>query len=202
VRNVRRIVERHPATRGLRPLKAEEWAADRFTVRRPKVLRDPSMLARGVVANITGSRADAVICDDVEVPNTAETAEQRAELRRRLAEIDFVLVPGGLQLYVGTPHALASIYAREARAEAGEERPSPASTGSSCRSSTTRAKAAGRAASPGSGSRACVAAPAPPASPARCCCSRWTGARPGSTPASCAAIAASCSTAAVPAGPR
>jgi hypothetical protein len=29
VRNVRRIVERHPATRGLRPLKAEEWAAAR-----------------------------------------------------------------------------------------------------------------------------------------------------------------------------
>ena len=121
VRNVRRIVERHPAASGLRPLKAEEWAADRFTVRRPRVLRDPSMLARGVVANLTGSRADAVICDDVEVPNTAETAAQRAELRRRLAEIDFVLVPGGLQLYVGTPHALASIYAGEARPEAGDE---------------------------------------------------------------------------------
>lgn len=123
VRNARRIVERHPATRRLRPVRPEEWAADRFTVRRSKVLRDPTMLAHGVGANVTGSRADVVICDDVEVPNTADTAEKRAELRRRLSEIEFVLVPGGLQLYIGTPHAFASIYAAAPRPEAGEERP-------------------------------------------------------------------------------
>jgi hypothetical protein len=123
VRNVRGVVERHPALRGLKPARPQEWAADRFTVRRPRVLRDPSMLARGVAANVTGSRADVVICDDVEVPNTADTAGKREELRRRLAEIEFVLAPGGLQLYAGTPHAFASIYAREAREETGEARP-------------------------------------------------------------------------------
>ena len=123
VRNVRRIVERHPVLRDLKPVRPEEWAADRFTVRRAMVLRDPSMLARGVAANVTGSRADVVICDDVEVPNTADSAGKREELRRRLAEIEFVLAPGGLQLYAGTPHAFASIYAREAREEAGEARP-------------------------------------------------------------------------------
>jgi hypothetical protein len=78
------------------------------------------MLARGIGANITGSRADIVICDDVEVPNTCDTAPKRADLRERLGEIDYVLVPGGLTLYVGTPHTYYSIYAAEGRVEAGE----------------------------------------------------------------------------------
>jgi hypothetical protein len=122
VRQVRGIVERHPFLAGLRPEKAQEWAADRFTVERPGVLRDPSVLARGVSANVTGSRADVVICDDVEVPNTCDTPDKRAELRRRLGEIDYLLVPGGLQLFVGTPHTYFTIYAEAPRSEIGETR--------------------------------------------------------------------------------
>jgi hypothetical protein len=81
VRNVRRILERHPLAQGLRPAAGEEWASDRFTVNRRREHRDPSMLAKGIGANITGSRADVMICDDVEVPNTCDTPAKRAELR-------------------------------------------------------------------------------------------------------------------------
>lgn len=123
VRNVKRVIERHPQTPHLLPARRDQWAADRFTVNRSAELRDPSMLARGITANFTGSRADVVICDDVEVPNTCDGELKRADLRERLAEIDYVLVPGGTQLYVGTPHTYYSIYAREARPEAGEARP-------------------------------------------------------------------------------
>jgi hypothetical protein len=111
VRNVKRIIERHPATRHLVPRRPEQWASDQFTVRRRLTRRDPSLLARGIGANITGSRADVMICDDVEVPNTCATAGRREELRTRLHETSYVLVPGGLQLYVGTPHSHDSIYA-------------------------------------------------------------------------------------------
>ncbi|MBT4891097.1 MAG: phage terminase large subunit, partial [Rhodospirillales bacterium] len=65
----------------------------------------------GIGANITGSRADVVICDDVEVPKTCDTPGKREDLRDRLDEIEYVLVPGGLKLFVGTPHARESIYA-------------------------------------------------------------------------------------------
>ena len=123
VRNVKRIVERHPATAGLKPARKELWSADQFVVERRAELRDPSMLARGLAGNITGSRADVVICDDVEVPNTCDTHGKRADLRARLLEIDYVLVPGGLQLYIGTPHSYYSIYADAAREEAGESKP-------------------------------------------------------------------------------
>jgi len=123
VRNVKRIVERHPLTQGLKPRRRDQWAADQFTVNRPGELRDPSMVAKGIGANITGSRAEMVICDDVEVPNTCDTAPKRADLRERLAEIEYVMVPGGTQLYVGTPHSYYTIYADRARLEAGESRP-------------------------------------------------------------------------------
>lgn len=123
VRNVKRIIERHPLTQGLKPARRDQWAADQFTVTRPGELRDPSMVAKGIGANITGSRAELVICDDVEVPNTCDSAPKRADLRERLAEIDFVLVPGGTQLYVGTPHTFYTIYATEPRRETGETRP-------------------------------------------------------------------------------
>lgn len=123
VRNVKRIIERHPLTKGLKPARREQWASDQFTVNRPGELRDPSMVAKGIGANITGSRAEMIICDDVEVPNTCDSAPKRADLRERLAEIEYVLVPGGSQLYVGTPHSFYTIYAAVARLEAGEQRP-------------------------------------------------------------------------------
>jgi predicted phage terminase large subunit-like protein len=80
-------------------------------------------LARGLTGNLTGTRANIIICDDVEVPNTCSTAAGREQLRHRLAEIDFVLVPTGVQLFVGTPHSYYSIYADRARTEVGEDKP-------------------------------------------------------------------------------
>lgn len=120
VRNVKRIIERHPLTANLKPAHTDHWASDQFTVRRRAELRDPSMLAKGIGANITGLRADVVICDDVEVPNTCDTPPKRADLRARLRELEYVVVPGGLQVFVGTPHTYYSIYADQPRPEVGE----------------------------------------------------------------------------------
>ena len=122
-RNVRRVLERNLLTRHLLPRRREEWAAGQFTVRRDAAHRDPSLLARSIGANITGCRADILICDDVEVPNTAGTQRRREELRERLREASFVLTPDGTQLFIGTPHSYYSIYADEAREELGEGMP-------------------------------------------------------------------------------
>lgn len=123
VRNVKRIIERHPLTQKMKPENPDQWASERFTVRRNMELRDPSMLAKGITSNITGSRADIIICDDVEVPNTCDTVEKREDLRARLSEISFVLVPDGTQLYVGTPHTFYTIYADCPRLDIGEDTP-------------------------------------------------------------------------------
>jgi hypothetical protein len=122
VQNVKRIIEKHPFTKGLKPSKKEEWSSSSFTVNRDLALRDPSVIARGLNGNITGSRADFIICDDVEVPNTCDTSGKRESLREKLAELDYILTPNGFQLYVGTPHNFYTIYAKEIRKEIGEER--------------------------------------------------------------------------------
>jgi hypothetical protein len=110
VAHTRRILERHPLCARLLPEGVEGWAADRFTVVRDAPLRDPSMLGQGLGGNITGMRADMILCDDVEVPGNCDTPGKRAELRERLAEAEFILTPGGLILYAGTPHTEESLY--------------------------------------------------------------------------------------------
>jgi hypothetical protein len=123
VRTVKGIIERHPWCAGLKPRDRQQWGSGAFTIIRRRVGRDPSMQAAGVTANFTGSHADLVICDDVEVPNTCDTAPKREDLRRRLAEIPHVLGPGGTVLYIGTPHTVYSIYARQPQTELGEVEP-------------------------------------------------------------------------------
>lgn len=72
--------------------------------------RNPSMQAAGIMSNITSSRADEVQNDDVEVPRNIATSEAREKLRYRLGEQTHILVPGGRELYIGTPHTHDSLY--------------------------------------------------------------------------------------------
>ena len=106
-----------------------------------------------------------MICDDVEVPNTAGTQHKRLELRERLREASFVLVPDGTQLYIGTPHSYYSIYADEARPELGERGAVP---GELCAHEHPAARpgAAGRLAGPVRGRRRSTGSSATAARPA------------------------------------
>jgi hypothetical protein len=109
VGTVRKIIERHPLCRHL--LGGDgSWAADRFSVKRQGAIREPSMLAQGIGGNVTGARAELIVCDDVEVAGNCDTPGKREELRGRLAECEFILTPGGTILYVGTPHCAESLY--------------------------------------------------------------------------------------------
>lgn len=113
VRNVKRIIEQHPLTKRLKPKRLDQWASDQFTINRDTELRDPSMLAKGLGANITGLRADLIICDDIEVPKNCDTALKRQDMRDKLDELDYILTPDGMQLYIGTPHTFYTIYQTE-----------------------------------------------------------------------------------------
>ncbi len=110
VAHIRHILENHPMCTDLIPQSRKEWSSGRITINRPIGIREPSVICQGVHGNITGMRADLIICDDVEVPNTANTAQKRAALRERLRELDFILSPNGTMIYIGTPHAVDTIY--------------------------------------------------------------------------------------------
>lgn len=110
VAHIKHILENHPMCNDLVPAVKKEWAQGRITVNRPIGIREPSVTCQGIHGNITGLRADLIICDDVEVPNTSNTAQKRETLRERLRELDFILSPTGTMIYIGTPHTLDSIY--------------------------------------------------------------------------------------------
>lgn len=110
VAHIKHILENHPMCKDLVPAVKKEWAQGRITVNRPIGIREPSVTCQGIHGNITGLRADLIICDDVEVPNTSNTAQKRETLRERLRELDFILSPTGTMIYIGTPHTLDSIY--------------------------------------------------------------------------------------------
>jgi len=110
VGHIRHILENHPDCADLVPTGKKEWAAGKLTVARPFGIREPSVVCQGIHGNITGLRSDLIICDDVEVPNTANTAMKRENLRERLRELDFILSPDGAIIYLGTPHATDTIY--------------------------------------------------------------------------------------------
>lgn len=110
VAHIRNILENHPRCVDLIPNVKKEWASNRITINRPIGIREPSVICQGITGNITGMRADLIICDDIEVPNTSNTPAKRTNLRERLRELDFILSPGGTMIYIGTPHTADTIY--------------------------------------------------------------------------------------------
>ncbi len=110
VSHVRHILENHPWCVDMLPTNKKEWSSGRITINRPIGIREPSVICQGIYGNITGMRADLIICDDVEVPNTTNTAQKRNNLRERLRELDFILSPMGTMIYIGTPHSYDTIY--------------------------------------------------------------------------------------------
>lgn len=107
-RDVKRVLKKHPLCRGMLP--DREVAVERFSVEGAEDARNPSVAAHGILSNVTSSRANEVVFDDVEVPKNIRSPESRGLLRNRISESTHILLPNGMKLYIGTPHAHNSIY--------------------------------------------------------------------------------------------
>lgn len=70
----------------------------------------PSVKSVGITGMITGTRADLLIADDVEIPKNSATQGQRDKLSEAVKEFDAILKPAGSILYLGTPQCEASLY--------------------------------------------------------------------------------------------
>ena len=70
----------------------------------------PSVKSVGITGQITGSRADIIIPDDIETPKNSMTQLQRDRLSELVKEFDAVLKPGGVITYLGTPQTEMSLY--------------------------------------------------------------------------------------------
>ena len=77
---------------------------------RTRVGQDLSIFARGISGQITGSHADWVVLDDVEIEGNASTAEAREKLLHKVWEIEQIRNVGGGIRILGTPQSSESIY--------------------------------------------------------------------------------------------
>ena len=108
----RKILTLVPYMKHLEPGPNTPDSAFGFNVEcRTKTGQDKSVFSRGISSQITGSHADTVILDDVEIEKNSETSEAREKLLNKVWEIEQIRNPGkGCIRILGTPQSSESIY--------------------------------------------------------------------------------------------
>ena len=105
-----RIITELPICQHLVAKEGQRWSKIAFDVAPAKAAGSPSVKSVGVTGQLTGSRADVIIADDVEVPNNSMTHMMRERLSESVKEFDAVLKPDGKIIYLGTPQNEMSLY--------------------------------------------------------------------------------------------
>ena len=106
-----RLIREMPLLQCLEPDRDEQRAAsNRFDVRPAFPDQSPSLKSVGIFGQLTGSRADLILPDDVETPNTSWTVGMREKLLAAVGEFQAILKPGGDVMFLGTPQTEESLY--------------------------------------------------------------------------------------------
>lgn len=105
-----RLIYELPMCRHLIAKEGQRWSKIAFDVAPAKASGSPSVKSVGITGQLTGSRADIIIADDVEIPNNSMTQMMRERLSESVKEFDAVLKPDGKIIYLGTPQNEMSLY--------------------------------------------------------------------------------------------
>ena len=106
-----RLIREMPLLQCLEPDRDEQRSAgNRFDVRPAIPDQSPSLKSVGIFGQLTGSRADLILADDCEVPNTSWTVSMREKLIACVGEFNAILKPGGETMFLGTPQTEESLY--------------------------------------------------------------------------------------------
>ena len=105
-----RLILELPMCQHLIATSDQRWSKIAFDVRPALASGSPSVKSVGITGQLTGSRADIIIADDIEVPNNSMTQMMRSKLGEAVKEFDAVLKPDGKILYLGTPQCEMSLY--------------------------------------------------------------------------------------------
>jgi len=83
-----------------------------FDVGPARASHAPSVKSAGITGQITGSRADVIIADDIEVANNSATQAMRDKLAESVKEFDAILKPLATAriIYLGTPQTEQTVY--------------------------------------------------------------------------------------------
>jgi hypothetical protein len=90
----------------------QRWSRISFDVAGCRPAQSPSVKSVGIGGQLTGSRADIIIADDIEVPNNSATDMMREKLLQLVTEFESVLTPkpDSRVVFLGTPQTTFTIY--------------------------------------------------------------------------------------------
>ena len=113
VSQVRQTLALVPYMQHLIPQEFEKDSAFGFNVHgRTRISQDLSVSAKGITSQITGSHADDILCDDIEVPENSDSPASREKLWDRCMELENVRnkIEDATIRFLGTPQTKDSIY--------------------------------------------------------------------------------------------
>lgn len=98
----------------LRPRPEQRQSKISFDVGPATASQSPSVKSVGITGQLTGSRADLIVADDVEVLNNAFTQSARDKLSESVKEFDAILkpLPTSRVVFLGTPQTEDSLYTK------------------------------------------------------------------------------------------
>ena len=107
-----RIIQEIPILQGLKPSENQRFSKIAFDVGPAPASHAPSVKSLGISSQLTGSRADIIVADDVEVANNSATQGMRDKLDEQVKEFDAIVKPLDTSriIFLGTPQCEDSIY--------------------------------------------------------------------------------------------
>jgi hypothetical protein len=108
----KQLIHGMPVLQHLAPRADQRNSAVSFDVGPARPSKDPSVKSAGITGQITGTRADIIIGDDIEIPKNSLTHLMRMRLSEQVKEFDAILKPveESRVLYLGTPQTEQSLY--------------------------------------------------------------------------------------------
>jgi len=106
-----RLIHELPILEHLKPNDDQRSSKVSFDVGPARASHAPSCKSMGITSQLTGSRADLIIADDVESANNSQTQLMRDRLSETIKEFDSIIKPEiGRIVFLGTPQTELSIY--------------------------------------------------------------------------------------------
>ena len=106
-----RLIHELPILEHLKPRDDQRSSKVSFDVGPARASHAPSCKSMGITSQLTGSRADLIIADDVESANNSQTQLMRDRLSETIKEFDSIIKPEvGRVIFLGTPQTELSIY--------------------------------------------------------------------------------------------
>ena len=109
---IKKIINEVPFLGHLKARESQRDTQNLFDVGPARPDHSPSVKSVGITGQLTGSRADIIVADDVEVPGNSFTQVMRDRLFELVKEFDAILKPGDDKkiIYLGTPQNEMSLY--------------------------------------------------------------------------------------------